>query len=212
MVDVGRGKGWSSTNHKISTFPCHRFDFFSVALLVGEALARAEEEESGDLLIWSRSSCMLSPRVFFFLRNQAFGEVIQVLSVERDERESCRVWQRRTMDGERRESKRPASADGEEDKREEEEMEKFYAVLENIRATRDYLRRRRTQKRMKTEAAKPVWKPRFEMEDFKQEAVVCSSAISATSNPPKEGEGKRNGKEEEEEREEKSSLDLSLSL
>ncbi|CAL9083340.1 unnamed protein product [Musa textilis] len=205
MVDVGRGKGWSSTNHKI------------------KALARAEEEESGDLLIWSRSSCMLSPRVFFFLRNQAFGEVIQVLSVERDERESCRVWQRRyvitltthlkTMDGERRESKRPASADGEEDKREEEEMEKFYAVLENIRATRDYLRRRRrTQKRMKTEAAKPVWKPRFEMEDFKQEAGVCSSAISVTSNPPKEGEGKRNGKEEEEEREEKSSLDLSLSL
>lgn len=115
----------------------------------------------------------------------------------------------RTMEEGRRESKRPASADREEDKRGEEEMEKFYALLENIRAMRDCLRRSR-HKRMKKEAAKPVWKPRFEMEDFKEEAGVCSSAISVTSNPPKEGE-RRHGKEEEES-EEKSNLDLSLSL
>ncbi|KAJ8485174.1 hypothetical protein OPV22_017659 [Ensete ventricosum] len=111
------------------------------------------------------------------------------------------------MEEERAEPKRPASADREEDNQ-EEEMEKFYALLENIRAMRDYLRSR--NKRMKKEAAKPVWKPRFEMEDFKEEAGVCSSAISVTSNPPKEGE-RRHGKEEEE-REEKNSLDLSLSL
>lgn len=69
------------------TFPCHCFEFFSAAVLIREALARAEEE-SGDLLLWSRISSMLSPRVLFFLRKQAFCEVIQFLSVERDERGS----------------------------------------------------------------------------------------------------------------------------
>ncbi|THU71373.1 hypothetical protein C4D60_Mb04t00710 [Musa balbisiana] len=154
MVNVGRGKGWSSTNHEI--------------ILIREALARAEEE-SGDLLLWSRISSMLSPRVLFFLRKQAFCEVIQFLSVERDERGSLDATTHvpvvygsvnTTMEEGRRESKRPASADREEDKRGEEEMEKFYALLENIRAMRDCLRRSR-HKRMKKEAAKPVWKPRI---------------------------------------------------
>ncbi|CAL9071532.1 unnamed protein product [Musa acuminata var. zebrina] len=201
MVNVGRGKGWSSTNHK------------------RKALARAEEESGGDLLLWSRISSMLSPRVFFFLRKQAFCEVIQFLSVGRDERGSLDATTHvpvvygsvnTTMEEERRESKRPANADREEDKQGEEEMERFYALLENIRAMRDSLRRSR-HKRMKKEAAKPVWKPRFEMEDFKEEAGVCSSAISVTSNPPPKDGERRHGKEEEE-REEKSSLDLSLSL
>ncbi|RZR87882.1 hypothetical protein BHM03_00015385 [Ensete ventricosum] len=120
-----------------------------------------------------------------------------------------KYWKRNYKDflAEKAEQKFGEASDREEDNQ-EEEMEKFYGLLENIRATRDYLRSR--NKRMKKEAAKPVWKPRFEMEDFKEEAGVCSSAISVTSNPPKEGE-RRHGKEAEE-REEKNSLDLSLSL
>ncbi|CAD5190473.1 unnamed protein product [Musa acuminata subsp. malaccensis] len=126
------------------------------------------------------------------------------------------------MEGGRRRGERSAPAESPDggregdDNREEEGMEKFYALIANIRAIRDSLRRSQ-RKRLRKEAAKPVWKPRFEMEDFMheeeeedEEEGSGSSAIGA-SRPPKQ---RRKKEEREEEGEEGKShgLDLCLSL
>ncbi|THU63389.1 hypothetical protein C4D60_Mb01t15250 [Musa balbisiana] len=122
------------------------------------------------------------------------------------------------MEGGRRRGERSAPAESPDgvregdDNREEEGMEKFYALIANIRAIRDSLRRSE-RKRLRKEAAKPVWKPRFEMEDFmheEDEEEGSSSAIGA-SRPPKQ----RRKKEKREvvgEEGKSRGLDLCLSL
>ncbi|URD73606.1 hypothetical protein MUK42_08274 [Musa troglodytarum] len=123
------------------------------------------------------------------------------------------------MEGGRRRGERSAPAESTvtpdgaregDDSREEEGMEKFYALIANIRAIRDSLRRSE-QKRVRKEAAEPVWKPRFEMEDFMREEddEGCSSAIGA-SRPPKQR--RKNEKRGEEGEDGKNELDLCLSL
>ncbi|RWW83577.1 hypothetical protein BHE74_00007905, partial [Ensete ventricosum] len=101
---------------------------------------------------------------------------------------------------------RAAEADGQ-----EEAVEKFYVLLENIRAMRDLIRTNDSYKRQKTEAT-PPWRPTFALEDFREKEEACATAESAL-NPSKE-EGRRKGKEKEKREvgEEEDSVDLSLSL
>ncbi|RZS09392.1 hypothetical protein BHM03_00040468, partial [Ensete ventricosum] len=91
-------------------------------------------------------------------------------------------------------------------RREEEEVDKFYALLEKIRAIRESVRTSRF-KRMKTEAA-PVWRPKFELEDF----MDGGEAGSATVGERSQQKAGRKEEEEENDDEKKSSLDLCLSL
>ncbi|CAL9087677.1 unnamed protein product, partial [Musa textilis] len=92
---------------------------------------------------------------------------------------------------------------------EEEEVDKFYALLEKIRAIRESLRTSRI-KRMKTEAA-PVWRPRFELEDFMEDGEAGSAAVGEHSRQKAERK-EEDEDEDEDEDEKKSSLGLCLSL
>ncbi|XP_042424404.1 NRR repressor homolog 1-like [Zingiber officinale] len=91
---------------------------------------------------------------------------------------------------------------------EDSDMEKFYALLENIKAMRDSLRKSNSRsKRMEQKASPPVWKPKFELEDFAEESGVGRHR----SRREEEEEGKE--EEEEEAGEQKiMSLDLNFSL
>ncbi|URD73821.1 hypothetical protein MUK42_09466 [Musa troglodytarum] len=95
----------------------------------------------------------------------------------------------------------PTSTPAAEADDQEEAVEKFYTLLENIRAMRDLIR--------KTEAT-PPWRPAFALEDFREREEPRATAESAL-NPSKEEEG-RKGKEKKEVGEEEDSVDLSLSL
>ncbi|CAL9154981.1 unnamed protein product [Musa hybrid cultivar] len=100
----------------------------------------------------------------------------------------------------------------EEEEEEEEEVDKFYALLEKIRAIRESLRTSRI-KRMKTEAA-PVWRPKFELEDFMEGGEADSAAVGEHSQKKagRKEEEEEEEEEEEDEDEKKSCLDLCLSL
>ncbi|WOL03986.1 NRR repressor [Canna indica] len=100
--------------------------------------------------------------------------------------------------------------DGDDDR--EEDMEKFYALLHNIRAARDLIRTSNgnLSKRQKPEAAPPppppLWRPVFALEDFKNQDEPGSAAEStALINPSRSTEVKEEGEEDK-------SVDLSLSL
>ncbi|RWW19602.1 hypothetical protein GW17_00016344 [Ensete ventricosum] len=122
------------------------------------------------------------------------------------------------MEGGRRRGERSAPAEatvtrdgvweGDDDR--EEGMEKFYALIANIRAIRDSLRRSE-HKRMRKEAAKPVWKPRFEMEDFMREEDEEGSSNSSSSSAMQQRREKEKSGEVGEEGK-SSRLDLCLSL
>ncbi|XP_074582897.1 NRR repressor homolog 3-like [Curcuma longa] len=92
---------------------------------------------------------------------------------------------------------------------EDSDMEKFYALLENITAMRDLLRKNSSCSNRLEPKALPrpsVWKPKFELEDFAEESGGC---VRRQRNR-REEEGKE--KEEEEPGEQKMSLDLRFSL
>ncbi|XP_042457686.1 NRR repressor homolog 1-like [Zingiber officinale] len=105
--------------------------------------------------------------------------------------------------------KRAAVDDGDSD------MEKFYALMENIKAARDSLRgRHNCSKRAKAKASLPrlpAWQPKFELEDFAD--VEASGSAGRQRSQQEEGDGKEKEEEEENRRgEQKRSLDLRLSL
>ncbi|URE25749.1 hypothetical protein MUK42_13002 [Musa troglodytarum] len=83
----------------------------------------------------------------------------------------------------------------------EEEMEEFYALVGRIRETRDMLR---------SNAAAPLWKPAFKLEDFRHRDEAESSA-AALVEPPKEEKG-RNEEGKKEVGKEECGFDLSLAL
>lgn len=91
----------------------------------------------------------------------------------------------------------------------EEAVEEFYALLENIRAMRDLIRTSDDRKRQKTEAT-PPWRPTFALEDFREREEPRATAESALDPSKVEERGK--GKEKREVGEEENSVDLSLSL
>ncbi|KAG6480706.1 NRR repressor homolog 1-like [Zingiber officinale] len=93
---------------------------------------------------------------------------------------------------------------------EDSDMEKFYALLENIKAMRDSLRKSNSRsKRMEQKASPPVWKPKFELEDFAEESG--GGGVGRHRSRREEEEGKE--EEEEEAGEQKiMSLDLNFSL
>ncbi|CAL9757210.1 unnamed protein product [Musa acuminata subsp. burmannicoides] len=107
-------------------------------------------------------------------------------------------------------SSAPPGGGGSRREEEEEEVDKFYALLEKIRAIRESLRTSRI-KRMKTEAA-PVWRPKFELEDFMEGGEAGSAAVGEHSQKKAERKEEEEEEEEEDEDEKKSSLDLCLSL
>lgn len=94
---------------------------------------------------------------------------------------------------------------------EDSDMEKFYTLLENIKAVRDSLRGNNScSKRVKTKASlprPPAWQPKFELEDFAE--GEASGGAGRQSSRQEEGEGKE---EEKGGGEQKTSLDLCLSL
>ncbi|KAG1347103.1 NRR repressor [Cocos nucifera] len=89
---------------------------------------------------------------------------------------------------------------------EEEQMEKFYALLENIKTMRGLWRTDPANKRPRRE--EPLWQPRFVREDFNDRNEDSGDPVGESSHSSKDGERKK-GKEREEG---SSSLDLSLSL
>ncbi|WOK98658.1 hypothetical protein Cni_G07370 [Canna indica] len=98
----------------------------------------------------------------------------------------------------------------EERMRQAEEMDKFYALLENIKAIRDSLRSK-ANKRMKpaVDDAEPAWKPQFELEDF----FAGDAAVGRAVRKPSKEERRNSWKEPEEEVEDdKSSWGLNLFL
>lgn len=81
----------------------------------------------------------------------------------------------------------------------DEEVDKFYALLENIRAVREVWGAGKATKKAKTEEKSksvPVWTPTFEWEDFQ------AAEQSSKSDGAKDGEGAQSS----------SSLDLKLGL
>nr|XP_010921502.1 NRR repressor homolog 1 [Elaeis guineensis] len=91
---------------------------------------------------------------------------------------------------------------------EEEQMEKFYALLENIKAMRGLWRTNPANKRPRRE--EPLWQPRFVREDFNDRNEDSGIPVGE-SHSSKDGERKK-GKEKEQGGEEGSTVDLSLSL
>ncbi|XP_010907503.1 protein NIM1-INTERACTING 3 [Elaeis guineensis] len=91
---------------------------------------------------------------------------------------------------------------------EEEKIEKFYALIGNIRAMRDLWRTSPTNKRQRKE--EPLWRPTFAPEDFidpDETAGRPEGGLVAC----KEGK-RRKGGEKEARGGEESSLDLNLAL
>lgn len=81
--------------------------------------------------------------------------------------------------------------------------EKFYALLGSISAMRDLIRANKS-KRQKTVASLPLWRPTFELEDFKEEDKEPGTVA---------GRGRTDGEEEKNEvGEGEKSVDLCLSL
>ncbi|CAL9766419.1 unnamed protein product [Musa acuminata subsp. burmannicoides] len=69
--------------------------------------------------------------------------------------------------------------------------EKFYALLGSISAMRDLIRANKS-KRQKTVASLPLWRPTFELEDFKEEDKEPGTVA---------GRGRTDGEEEKNENE-----------
>ncbi|CAL9089206.1 NRR repressor homolog 3-like [Musa acuminata AAA Group] len=121
------------------------------------------------------------------------------------------------MDSGRRGKKRPCpkpstapagpSPTREEDE-EEEEMEEFYALVGRIREMRDMLKSNAGTRL--ANAATPLWKPAFKLEDFRHRDEAESSA-AALVEPPKE-EKRMNEEGKKEAGKEECGLDLSLAL
>ncbi|MQM16308.1 hypothetical protein Taro_049262 [Colocasia esculenta] len=90
---------------------------------------------------------------------------------------------------------------------EEQQMEKFFALVKNVREMREQQRRAGGDEMAKrTKVEQPQWRPTFEWEDFRGTANLRKSpagAIPGTSEVG--GEGK-------EKKEEEAGLDLNLSL
>ncbi|URD90877.1 hypothetical protein MUK42_27238 [Musa troglodytarum] len=86
---------------------------------------------------------------------------------------------------------------------EADDEEKFYALLGTISAMRDLIRANKS-KRQKAVASPPLWRPTFELEDFKEEDKEPGAVA---------GRGRADGEEEKNEAgEDEKSVDLSLSL
>ncbi|XP_020268966.1 NRR repressor homolog 3-like [Asparagus officinalis] len=89
---------------------------------------------------------------------------------------------------------------------EDEQVEKFYALIGNIKAMREVWKANESNKKSRKETLASLWRPKFELEDFYEEAKI-------SNNPGKEVEGKEEEGEKEELKGNKcSNLDLSLSL
>lgn len=102
----------------------------------------------------------------------------------------------------------------EEEETYQEDMEKFYALLRNIRALRELLRSNDAgRKRSKSESSlAQLWRPSFELGDFKEWEEHGTRVENAAINPLLE-EGEKDLREEENEVEvEGNTMDLRLSL
>ncbi|KAB1202651.1 hypothetical protein CJ030_MR8G020271 [Morella rubra] len=114
-------------------------------------------------------------------------------------------------------SKKRKVRDDDEEEDEELKMEKFFALVKNIREARDRLLNgsnalngtgcKRKGKKVEEEKQIPVWKPSFRREDFMEEAV----GVALSGNPPVTFLGSSQTEEAQKEKNEED-LDLRLSL